>query len=108
LILTAEEVEMLEGERPVSQRECLYRSIEAHPGPRFALDLGALHYMTSGEIGFLITLKRRIEGRKGNLVLFGVDPYVHDTLRTMRLDTLFNIADTYADALNRFPPGSVS
>jgi anti-sigma B factor antagonist len=108
LLLTAEESGTPDGERPASQREWLYQTIESHPGERFAIDLGALHYLTSGDIGFLITLKRRIDGRKGQLVLFGVDPYVLDILRGMRLHSLFVIVPTFADALNRFDVPPVS
>lgn len=108
LVLTAEESDATEGDQPASRREALYQAIEAHPDSRFAIDLGALNYLTSSDIGLLITLKRRIESRKGRLVLFGVDPYIQDILRTMHLHQLFEIVPTFADALKRAssPPAS--
>jgi anti-sigma B factor antagonist len=108
LLLTVEESGAQEGDRPGFERERLYQTIEAHPNERFAIDLGTLNYLTSGEIGFLITLKRRIDSRKGRLVLFRVDPYVLDILRGMRLHTLFEIVPTFADVLNRLDAPPVS
>src|SRR5690349_5254438 len=72
-----------------SQRQALYQSIESLDAPRFAFDLGAIRYLTSSDIGFLITLKRRITARRGRVVMFAVDPYLVDVFRTMRLDSLF-------------------
>ena len=82
-----------------SEREWLYKSIETRDDPRFAINLGEIEYMSSSEIGFLITLRRRIDARKGKVVLFGVDGFILDILRTMRLDKLFLIADDLDGAL---------
>lgn len=97
LVLTAEKSE--EGEGQSTQREWLYRTIETRDDPRFAINLGEIEYMSSSEIGFLITLRRRIDVRKGKVVLFQVDSFILDILRTMRLDKLFLIADDLNSAL---------
>jgi anti-sigma B factor antagonist len=97
LILSAEPG--VEGDGQPSQREWLYKTIESRPDPRFAIDLGAIDYISSSEIGFLITLRRRIDSRKGKVVLYGVDGFILDILRTMRLDKLFLIADDLPGAL---------
>lgn len=99
LVLTAEKG--AEGELQLAQREWLYKAIEAREDPRFAIDLGEIEYMSSSEIGFLITLKRRIDTRKGKVVLFRVDSFIFDLFRTMRLDTFFPIADDLTGALNK-------
>ena len=101
LVLTAEEMGETGGERPASLREWLYKAIEAHPDGRCVIDFSALNYLTSGDIGFLLTLTRRIAARKGKVVLLGVDPYVQDVLGTMRLLPLFTIVATFAEALER-------
>lgn len=80
-------------------REALYRVIEAHPGARVAIDLGAFEYLSSSEIGFLIGLKRRIEALRGRVALYQVDPYIVDTFRTMRLNQLFTIAGDFSEAV---------
>ena len=105
LIIALEDKGDAHGDRQSSLREMLYRAIESHSESRFALDLSAVNYMASSDIGFLITLKRRIEGRKGKLVLFEVDPYVVDALRTMKLLAFFTIAETRADALVQLAAG---
>ena len=100
LVIALEDDGDVRGERQSSLRQMLYQSIETQPEPRFALDLGAVHYMASSDIGFLITLKRRIDARQGKLVLYAVDPYIVDALRTMKLLAFFTIVDDRASALD--------
>jgi anti-anti-sigma regulatory factor len=40
----------------------------------------------------LITLKRRIDARKGKVAIVNVDPFIYDVLRMMRIDKLFTIS----------------
>jgi anti-sigma B factor antagonist len=74
-----------------TEREWLYKTIEAREDPRFVIDLGAVNYLASSDIGLLVTLKRRIDARKGKVVLVNVDPFIVDVLKTMRIDKLFPI-----------------
>jgi anti-sigma B factor antagonist len=83
----------------MSQRDWLYKLIESHPGPRFAIDLSDVHYLASSEIGFLVTLKRRIDRRQGKVVMFGASEYVHGLFGTMNLTRFFDIADSLTAAL---------
>jgi anti-sigma B factor antagonist len=82
-----------------SQRDWLYKLIESHPGTRFAIDLTDVNYLASSEIGFLVTLKRRIDRRQGKVVMFGAGPYITDLFQTMNLLRFFDIADTLPSAL---------
>jgi anti-sigma B factor antagonist len=84
-----------------SGRDWLYKLIESHPGSRFALDLSDVHYLASSEIGFLVTLKRRIDRRQGKVVVFGAEPYVIDLFGTMNLTRIFDIAESLPAALAR-------
>ena len=81
-----------------SQREWLYKTIESREDPKFAIDLGAIKYMASSDIGLLITLKRRIDAKKGVVAIFNVDPFIYDVLRTMRIDKLFTIVEDFKAA----------
>jgi anti-sigma B factor antagonist len=90
-------------ERQAAQRQGLYQAIESRGDPRFAFDLSAVSYLTSSDIGFLITLRRRILARQGKVVLFSVDPYLVDILRTMKLHQLFDFADDLPGALAKLP-----
>ena len=57
-----------------TQREWLYKLIESREDSRFAIDLSEVTYLASSEIGFLVTIKRRIDRRKGKVVFFGMSP----------------------------------
>lgn len=85
--------------RPSTDREALYAALQSRTAPRLAVDLGSVDYLASADIGFLISLKRRIEGLQGRIVLFQVQPFVLELLRTMRLQQFFPIADDLPDAL---------
>ena len=56
------------------------------------IDLAAIQYMASSDIGLLLTLKRRIDTRKGKVAIVNVDPFILDVLRMMRIDKLFTIS----------------
>jgi anti-sigma B factor antagonist len=82
-----------------TRRDWLYRLIETHPDSRFAIDLNDVNYLASSEIGFLVTLKRRIDRRQGNVVIFGASPYILDIFRTMNLVRILDIVDDLPAAL---------
>jgi anti-sigma B factor antagonist len=105
LVLAMEDNGVTRDDRQSSLRETLYRAIESHNDSRYAIDLSAINYMASSDIGFLITLKRRIDSRKGKLVLFEVDPYIVDALKTMKLHQFFTIVASRAEALSRLAAG---
>ena len=98
LVFTVEENPT--GDGMMAQREWLYKTIEGREDPRFIIDLGSVQYMQSSDIGVLITLKRRIDLRKGKVVLTNLDPFIYDILRTMRIDKLFTIASDINAAFN--------
>jgi anti-sigma B factor antagonist len=82
-----------------TQRDWLYKMLESRPDGRFAIDLSDVNYLASSEIGFLMTIKRRIDRRQGKVVLFGVGAYLHDIFRTMNLTKIIDIVEDEAAAL---------
>jgi anti-sigma B factor antagonist len=82
-----------------TQRDWLYKLVEARADGRFAIDLSDVNYLASSEIGFLMTLKRRIDRRQGKVVIFGMGAYVHDIFRTMNLTKLIDIVDDLPAAI---------
>jgi anti-sigma B factor antagonist len=76
-----------------TQRDWLYKLVESREDGRFAIDLSDVNYLASSEIGFLMTLKRRIDRRQGKFVMFGVGPYLLDIFRTMNLTKIVDIVD---------------
>ena len=101
LIVAFEDKEESGDNRQATLRQTLYLTIESQSDPRFAFDLSGVRYLTSSDIGFLITLRRRIAARKGTVILFSVDPYLLDILRTMKLLSLFEFASDQREALTR-------
>jgi anti-sigma B factor antagonist len=87
-----------------TQRDWLYKMIESHPDPRFALDLNDVNYLASSEIGFLVTIKRRIDRRQGRVVIFGARPYILDLFRTMNLVKILDLVDDLPAALTKLGP----
>ena len=55
-----------------------------------------VNYLASSEIGFLMTIKRRIDRRQGKVVMFGVGAYLLDIFRTMNLTKIIDIVDRQA------------
>ena len=84
-----------------TQRDWLYKLIESHPDSRFAIDLSDVNYLASSEIGFLVTLKRRIDRQAGQVVMFGAGPYIMDLFRTMNLTRFFDMTDSLPSALTK-------
>jgi anti-anti-sigma factor len=82
-----------------NQRDWLYTLIESREDQRFAIDLSEVNYLASSEIGFLVTLKRRIARRGGKVVLFGATSYILELFHTMNLVTLMDIVENLPSAL---------
>jgi anti-sigma B factor antagonist len=81
------------------QRDWLYKLVESHKDPRFAIDLSEVNYLASSEIGFLVTVKRRIDRRHGRVVFFGIGPYILEIFKTMNLTRILDIVDTQSAAM---------
>ncbi len=90
--------------RSVDYRESLYRSVLSRSEPLVALDLSTVDYLSSTGIAILIGLKRRVDEQRGKLVLFRIQPFIHELLRGMKLNTYFAIVDCEQDALALLRP----
>ena len=97
-VITLEDLQGAGEERIFAQRESLYAVIKMRDDPRFILDLSSLNFLSSSDIGFLLGLKRRVDARKGRMVVAQADPYIIDTLTTMKLHTMFVFAEDFLTA----------
>jgi anti-sigma B factor antagonist len=88
------------------QRDWLYKLIESREDGRFALDLSDVNYLASSEIGFLMTIKRRIDRRQGKVVMFGVGAYLLDIFRTMNLTKIIDIVEDQGAAIAKLGGGA--
>ena len=93
LVIAFEATDENAGDWLSTERDWLYKMIESRADGRFAIDLSEVNYLASSEIGFLMTLKRRIDRRQGKFVMFGVSPYILDIFRTMNLTKIIDIVD---------------
>ena len=82
-----------------TQREWLYKLIESREDPRFAIDLSEVTYLASSEIGFLVTIKRRIDRQKGKVVFFGMGPSLLEIFQLTNLHKILAIVDSQTEAL---------
>ncbi len=105
LVITLEPSSIGADDRQSEERQALYRTIQERADGRVAINLGRIDFMSSADVGFLITVRRRADVRKGKLVLFDVHPYVRDSLATMKLLPLFPIAEDLIGALQLLPAG---
>ena len=87
-----------------SLRNALYELVQVKEEPRVALDLLKVDYLSSSGVAILVGMKRRVETRKGKIVLYNVQPVVADALRIMKLDRYFIMADDEDSALASLRP----
>ena len=72
-------------------------------GPRrVVLNLEPVKSFNSAAIGMLINFQKRVHDAGGRLRLCHLDPYVLDLFRLTRVDQLFKVCDTEAQALASF------
>jgi anti-sigma B factor antagonist len=101
LVLAFEPTEDLTTDWQITERDWLYKLVETRRDARFAIDLAGVNYLASSEIGFLVSLKRRIDRRHGKVVIFGVGPYIHEIFETMNLIRTLDIAENLGSALHK-------
>jgi anti-sigma B factor antagonist len=104
LVVTFETAAGLNDFRNNALRDSLYELVGAQPSPRFAVDLGKVDYLSSSGVAILVGLKRRVETKGGQMVIYRLQPIVHDLLAIMKLDHFFTITDDEANAVASLRP----
>ncbi|MCU0417619.1 MAG: STAS domain-containing protein [Cytophagaceae bacterium] len=66
-----------------------------------AIDLSQVRYMNSSGIGVLITLLTKFRNKGGELVLINPSEQIKKLLLITKLNSIFHIVDSEADALTR-------
>lgn len=93
LVIMLDDAAGLNDFRSSAFRDMLYELVEALESPRVAFNLSKVDYLSSSGVAILVGLKRRIDTKKGKLVLFATQPIVFDLLRIMKLTQYFTFAD---------------
>ncbi|RMG37174.1 MAG: anti-sigma factor antagonist [Planctomycetota bacterium] len=76
----------------------LFALVEQFGCRKVAVSLLGVDYITSSAIGKLITLHRKLHRNNGRLVLCDVTGEVENVLRTSKLLSYFNVAESAAEA----------
>jgi len=93
----------LAGSADMAQAENLNRCLDeafARRRYRLAIDLARLDFTASSGLGSLIRAHKRCRDHQGRLNIVAPQPAVLDVLHKTRLDMLFNIYKTLAEAVD--------
>jgi len=89
-------------------RTALLDLLNRHPVRRLVLNLSNVPYMDSSAIAVLVELLQRQRKTSGQVFLVAPQPRVRCLLEIARLDSIFRVVDTEADATSQppSPPGT--
>lgn len=73
--------------------------IDENDQPRLVLDFATVDHLSSAALGMLINANNRIKQRNGQLRLANIKPQIFEVFRITKLDRLFRIYPTRAEAL---------
>jgi anti-sigma B factor antagonist len=80
----------------------LYGLIESEGRRKLVLSLSSVEFVSSAGLGKLVVLQKKMNARGGTLRFCCLRPGVHEVFTVTRLDRLFDIRETEADALAAF------
>lgn len=95
----------VEGQLIVANRQELKQVIQdaLEAGARkFVLDFGPTAYIDSSGLGALVSINRKVREQGGELRLAGLNEDLRSLFELTKLDTLFLIADSATQALEKF------
>jgi anti-sigma B factor antagonist len=93
MVVTFETAAGLNDFRNNALRDSLYELVASHQPPRFAVDLAKVDYLSSSGVAILVGLKRRIDTKGGQMVIYHLQPIVRDLLGIMKLDRFFAVSE---------------
>lgn len=82
--------------------EELSRIVESETQPRVVISFQNVDHLSSAALGTLITVNSKIRNRNGQLRLADIDPQIFEVFVITRLNRLFSIHDTSAEAMDSF------
>jgi anti-sigma B factor antagonist len=78
--------------------------IEERSGVKLCLDFSAVDHLSSAALGMLINANNKIRESNGQLRLANIKPQIMEVFKITRLDKLFKIFASRAEALASFNP----
>lgn len=76
--------------------------VSAEQAPKLLLSFRRVEHMSSAALGVLININKQVTQRHGQLVLANIHPQIYEIFKITKLNRLFNIQGTTAEALRAF------
>jgi len=76
--------------------------VDAHPKPKLLISFVNVDHLSSAALGTLITINNKVKGRGGQLRLADIDPQIYEVFVITRLNKLFQIHESAAEAIKSF------
>jgi anti-sigma B factor antagonist len=73
--------------------------LAGHDAPKLVIDFVNVGHLSSSALGLLITLRKRIIEKKGQLSLCNIQPQIFEVFAITRLNETFSITDSRDDAV---------
>ena len=80
----------------------LFGLVDEDQRGKIVLDFANVEYLSSAALGKLITLDKKVKAAKGKLRLCSIRPDIYEVFAITRLNQLFDIKNTEAEALAGF------
>lgn len=84
----------------ISQR--LSELLDGVDRPKLLLDFKQVDHLSSAALGVLITINKKVRDQHGQLRLVEIKPQIFEVFQITKLDRLFKILPTRADAMASF------
>jgi len=76
--------------------------VDAKPKPRLLISFTNVDHLSSAALGTLITVNNKVRNAGGQLRLADIDPQIYEVFVITKLNKLFQIHETAAEALKSF------
>lgn len=80
----------------------LYAMVDDQASRKIVLDFTAVNFLSSQALGMLITMKKKADAIKGQVVICGMKPDLQRVFKIMNLQKLFSFFANEKDALASF------
>jgi anti-sigma B factor antagonist len=80
----------------------LFRLVEEEKKSKLLLNFSNVEFLSSGALGKLITLDKKVKAHDGVLKLSNIRPEIYEVFAITKLNKLFDIKDDEASALAAF------
>lgn len=80
----------------------LFQLVEDEKRDKLLLNFSNVDFLSSGALGKLITLDKKVKAHSGTLKLSNIRPEIYEVFAITKLNKLFDIKEDEADALAAF------